>query len=521
MAIDLTFGAEYEYVSDGAPYSRAAVLGIDKFVVAYRDMGDSGHGTAKVGTVSGSNIVFGSETEFMSVGNGGTDWIAIVPFSSSGFVLAYRNGPADNHGRARIGMVSGTTITFGDEAEFQGELGGSVLDVCLTMLSDTKFVVGYSDSGDSTHGMVKIGTISGATITFGEKIKFLTAHADYISIDSISESGFIVAYEDGGTAPKRGVTKFGSVSGIDVTFGAESVFNDTSDTIWISVKSLDSSKFVVAYNDDSDSGHGTSKVGTVSGTDISFGVESEFLSTGDANFIYVDPIDSSEFIVSYSDDFDSGHGTTKKGTVDGTTITFGDETEFSSSGSVGTVSTSLLSQSSFVVVYTDLADLGHGKARIGEISGIISSSLSVDFFIAGSMLVTQSGNLFVQGVITAPLSSGDLGRPLDWLLMTSDYYPQIIGTFGTPASSVTIRIWDITDGQNVLVSVPNSGCYSIGNTGRWGWSTSGIPKTQGNATHYFYMMTSDMTETFDGQFLMGVSDGSKWIHPNNQGDYLV
>lgn len=135
-------------------------------------------------------------------------------------------------------------------------------------------------------------------------------------------------------------------------------------------------------------------------------------------------------------------------------------------------------------------------------------------------MATESGNanLFISGAI--PVSSGDLARPLDWLLKTSDHYPQIIGTFEILASTVTIQVWDITDGQNVLMSVANSGCYAIGDTGRWGWSTSGLPTTQGHARHYLYLMTSDTTETFDGQFLMESPEGAKWIHPNSQDDYI-
>jgi len=111
-------------------------------------------------------------------------------------------------------------------------------------------------------------------------------------------------------------------------------------------------------------------------------------------------------------------------------------------------------------------------------------------------------------------------RPLDWLLKTTDHYPQIIGTFDPSANSVVIQIWDITDGQNTLLSVPNSGCYGIGNTDRWGWSTSGLPVTQGHSRHYYYMMTSDAAETFDGQFLLDVPEGARWIHPTDRGDYL-
>lgn len=111
-------------------------------------------------------------------------------------------------------------------------------------------------------------------------------------------------------------------------------------------------------------------------------------------------------------------------------------------------------------------------------------------------------------------------RPIDWLLHTSDHNPQIIGTLGTAASSVNIQIWDITDGQNIQTNLTTSGCYAIGNTGRWGWSTSNLPIPDGHSKQYYYLMISDLSETFDGQFIFDVPEGAKWIHPGNSDDYL-
>lgn len=120
-----------------------------------------------------------------------------------------------------------------------------------------------------------------------------------------------------------------------------------------------------------------------------------------------------------------------------------------------------------------------------------------------------------------PISSGTLARPFDWLLKTSDHNPQTIGTFDLVASSVNIEVWDVTDGQNSAVSLVSSGCYAIGNTGRWGWSTMNLPASQGHAKHYYYVMTSNLMETFGGQFILDLPERAKWIHPTNQDDYIL
>lgn len=148
--------------------------------------------------------------------------------------------------------------------------------------------------------------------------------------------------------------------------------------------------------------------------------------------------------------------------------------------------------------------------------GVDSVSASGDLFIPGSLAATVIApiNLFIGGI-----GSGALAKSMDWLIKTHDYSPQIIGTL-VGAASVNIQLWDITDGQNALISVTSSGCYAIGSTGRWGWSTTHLPPNQGNARHYFYMMTSNVSETFDGQFVLDIPEKAKWIYPNNQDEYV-
>ena len=113
-----------------------------------------------------------------------------------------------------------------------------------------------------------------------------------------------------------------------------------------------------------------------------------------------------------------------------------------------------------------------------------------------------------------------MAKTIDWLLRHSDHYPQLIGTLDG-AASVTIQVWDVTDGQNVSMSISNSGCYAIGDTNRWGWSTVNLPATQDYAKHYFYLMTSNIGDTFGGQVIMNAPENAKWIHPGNRNSYIV
>ena len=179
----------------------------------------------------------------------------------------------------------------------------------------------------------------------------------------------------------------------------------------------------------------------------------------------------------------------------------------------------------------------HGVTSIASsgdlfIEGHESTTASFDLFIGGKDLIVNQHDLFIMGLDISTNSvdlficgrddeAATLGRPIDWLLKTSDHNPQLIGTFAASVSGVNIEVWDVTNGANTAMVIANSGCYQIGNTSRWGWSTIDLPSTQGHSKHYFYLMTSNLATTFDGQFILDLPEGAKWIHPSDSGNYLV
>ena len=130
---------------------------------------------------------------------------------------------------------------------------------------------------------------------------------------------------------------------------------------------------------------------------------------------------------------------------------------------------------------------------------------------------TNGINMFVCGRVS---STWTIAPRIDWLLKTQDYNPQIIGLLDSLASGVNIEVWDITGGDNTVISLTSSVCYAIGTTSRWGWSTANLPVYRGYKKHYFYKMTSNLGDTFEGQFLLDVPEHARWIHPANQSEYI-
>ncbi len=141
----------------------------NKMVVAYSDVANSGSGTAIVGTISGDSVSYGSAATFL---NGSTcDYIeAIFDSNSNKIVIAFRDQGGSNHGKAVVGTVSGTSISFGSVVTFNS---GSVEDVDITFDSNNnKVVITYRDTANSNYGTAIVGTVSGTSISFGTEVVF-------------------------------------------------------------------------------------------------------------------------------------------------------------------------------------------------------------------------------------------------------------------------------------------------------------------------------------------------------------
>ena len=182
-------------------------------------------------------------------------------------------------------------------------------------------------------------------------------------------------------------------------------------------------------------------------------------------------------------------------------------------------------------IRTDIIALGYWdiyQAPVFEISG------SVDLFINGTpppaSSIAASGDLYIQGVlvvnynasatlyISGSLPPEESARVIDYLTKTQDFDPQLIGTFTTPPSSVNIEVWDIVNGQNVPVTLSSSGCYAIGDTGRWGWSTANLPFTQSSYKYqYYYRMVSNESESQYGEFFITVPEDGRWSYRDWEG----
>ena len=291
----------------------------DKVVIFYRDHGNSDYGTAVVGTVSGSSISFGTPVVF----NSDLTQAMVTAFDSSNNKMPVFFSDSNNYGKFRVGTVSGTSISFGSKDVFSAL---NTRNISVTFdTSVNKFLVVYRRAGNYSYGGARVGTVSGTNMTFGTEVNFNEAQTHRIrsTFDS-SNNKHVVVYYDGGNSD-HGTAIVGTISGTNVSFGSEVVFNAAPTKQTNCVFDSSNNKVVVTYYDGGNSDYGTAIVGTVSGTSISFGSEVVFHAADTALTSLTFDSNANKIALFYTDGSDSNKGKVVTGTVSGTSISFSSE----------------------------------------------------------------------------------------------------------------------------------------------------------------------------------------------------
>ena len=399
----------------------------NKVVIGFVDNALTEKGSAIVGTVSGTSISFGTKTAYeQSV----TDFPAMVFDSSNNkVVVAYQDEGNSDYGTAAVGTVSGTSISFGTPVVFES---AAVQHVSLAFdSSSNKVVVSYSDHGNSEHGTAIVGTVSGTSISFGSATVFQSSQSQRINstFDS-SNNKVVIAYRT-----STGQAVVGTVSGTSISFGSPVQFKDELTDELDIVFDSNANKVVIAYLNGAGS-LGLAKVGTVSGTSISFGTEATFNSSG-ATYSISPVFDNSinKVVLLYQNAGNSNYGTSAVGTISGTDITFETPTVFASVNVGSAVGATFDSSNNKVVIaYRDGSNSNYGTSVVmlpgftditrGEVAN--SSNASVD--IIGSVSDNQIG-----------LTAGQ------------QYFVQTDGTISTTAGSPSVLAGTAISATEILV----------------------------------------------------------------------
>ena len=367
----------------------------NKVIIAYRDATNS-VSAAAVGTVSGTSITWGTPVNFVSA----SAYYISATFDSSNnkVVISYRDSGNSNYGTSIIGTVSGNSISFGTAVVFRS---GSVEYLSSTFDSSAnKVVLGYSNASNADRGEYVVGTVSGTSISFGTVDYFDSSSTKEISITYDSNANKTVFFF---RQSNTGKAKVATLSGTAFSFGSQQTFGAlTTSKFFSSAFDSSSNQIGVFYSDNDSSSHGTAKIGTISGTDISFGSAAVFESAEVSGISATFDSNSSRFVVFYADVGNGNYGTYVLGAVSGTDISFNTPAVIASNTDVGPTTITFDSSANRVVLgYRDASDSGKGTAQVIAITGAVPN------FTIGSTYYVQD-----DGILSTTSSSVTAGKAI-------------------------------------------------------------------------------------------------------------
>jgi len=386
-AVSQSVGASTVFQSGNTESTSAAYdANAQRVVVAYLDE-PSQLGKAVVGTVSGTSISFGTPVTFQA--NNIINTSTVYDSNAQKIVIAYQDGVAEQ-GKAVVGTVSGTSISFGSAATFDSTARNFIETTYDS--GAQKIVIAYTNS--NAHGKAVVGTVSGTSISFGSIATIYGSTTMDISIayDSNAQKS-VISYRAHANSG-YGTSIVGTISGTNISFGSAVVFESAAVDDTETVYDSNAQKIVVFYQDEGNSDYGTAIVGTVSGTSISFGTAVVFESAAIAETAATYDSNAQKVVIAYRDGGNSNKGTLAVGTVSGTSISFGTPVVFETGATYKVSATYDSNAQRVVVAYRDNNDSLNGKAAVFR-NAYTSINLTSENYIGvsgGVVAVTSSAS---------------------------------------------------------------------------------------------------------------------------------
>ena len=241
----------------------------DRVLFVYQDLAFPFSNRYRLGNVTGNSITWtGSGT---GLGERMRRSAQVYDSNSQKIVLCYVS-TTQWRLYARVGTVGATSVSWGSEVQVGAS--GNIKDVAITFdSSSNKVIFCWNDSSDYPNA--RVGTVSGTSISFGTPVVLQSFASSSHAIVYDSNSNKTVAVWRGGA--DRAWAAVGTVSGTSISFGTPVVVGDNKvrdATYGGSVEAVfdPSTNKVIIVTSEENLGV-KAFVGTVSGTSISIGSE--------------------------------------------------------------------------------------------------------------------------------------------------------------------------------------------------------------------------------------------------------
>ena len=380
----------------------------------------------------GNAVNTNSNVPAVSAEAGVVDFVASGAIANGATVLIKTDGTV-----TVVAENAVSTPTAGTPDYFEGGTGNLAYSSTTFDSNSNRIVIAYRHSSNPYGGRAVVGTVSGSTITFGTPVEFESGQCNYIGagFDSTNNK-VIIAYQDDGDGQK-GKAVVGTVnpSGNSISFGSPVQF-EAGRTNHVNVAHVSSStnRVVIVYCDEDNNNYATAIVGEVntSNNSISFGTSNTFYNatSSKTNVVY-DP-DTDRVIAAWAEG--SSKGRTVVGTVNGPakTITWGSTSEFDTNAVNGSLIGLVYSSTDerIIVSWRDSGNYNYGTARVGTVTGGSGNSIAYGspsvFETSSTNKITSSYDSTNNKVMIAYRDAGN-----------SNYGTAVIGTVNTSNNSIT------------------------------------------------------------------------------------
>ncbi len=459
---DTEFSSVQQYtVGGGTSYSsRMSVIDDTHFITVWKETSSSATDMyGRIGEVDTATMTITYGSQFLLV-SASCRYPEVVALSSTQAVIFYEADLTADRCSSQVvtfDLSTDNITSVGSATAFSpGDVrAASSGGIRAEKLSSSTFIVTYLDSENSNQGVARIGTVSGTSVSFGQEYVFDASNAQYQDIAVVNTDTVIVAWEDDGTSFDPGVARVGSISGTTITWGATTYTfhssTSTSATRYTAIAPLSDNKFAIAWSDDAASDFAKTLVGTRTGTTLSFGATHTVDNTQDCRDLTVGQLYEDEYIIAYN----GGAGDSSRTVVcsyNGSTIDIGDHKTFLQ-GEGDESRLGILNNNTGVVVYideTNTDDKGEAVIVKTTTQAVVSTPVSAS--------ITAQTNVACNGASTGSLTATATDGTANFSYVWSN------GSSTNNTASTTNTLNGLAAGTYTVTITDNNGTTSTANT---------------------------------------------------------
>jgi hypothetical protein len=270
-----------------------------------------------------------------------------------------------------------STPSLGTSAEFTGNTGGATPIETVYDANADKFLIFYQERDTGTYyGRAKVATVSGDSVSFGAASANMANSAGngrgygifYSGSYDSSAQKILMVWRNSSNS-NYSTAQVATISGTTVSFGTSSVFLSANALYHRVVYDANAGKHLIVYADSSGVAYGI--VATISGTSVSFGSATQLSAgaTRSEHFGLAYDSTAQKSLLVYGDSDNSNYGTGRVCTISGTSVSAGTAAVFNSADTQFSEANYQTTAQKHAVLYADMGGDDYGEGCVATISG--------------------------------------------------------------------------------------------------------------------------------------------------------